>query len=207
MVIIGPNVARRQHMDKRFRVLTLIACMGVLAACVKDMPPPPESLSSASDEYRIGPEDRLKIDVWKQPEMSIVTPVRSDGKISVPLAGDIMAAGMTPSQLKDKLTIELGRFIEEPTVSVIVEEINSLKISVAGYVLKPGIFKVGKRITVVEAISLAGGLDKLADSRRIRILRKSGGEEMIYQVDFSAILNGDTKQNALLMPGDSVVVP
>ena len=195
-------------MGKRFRGLVAVACMGVLAACsVKDMPPPPESGSSAPDEYRIGPEDRLKIDVWKQPEMSIVTPVRSDGKISVPLAGDIMASGMTPSQLKDKLTVELGRFIEDPTVSVMVEEINSLKISVAGSVLKPGIYKVGKRVSVVEAISLAGGLDKLADARKIRIIRKSGGEEKMYQVDFFAILNGDTRQNVLLMPGDSVVVP
>jgi polysaccharide export outer membrane protein len=204
----GPNVARRWRMGKRLRGLVAVVCMGVLAACsVKDMPPPPASESSASDEFRIGPEDRLKIDVWKQPDMSIVTPVRSDGKISVPLAGDIMAAGMTPSQLKDKLTIELGRFIEDPTVSVMVEEINSLKISVAGSVLKPGIYKVGKRVSVVEAISLAGGLDKLADARKIRIIRRSGGEEKMYQVDFFAILNGDTKQNVLLMPGDSVVVP
>jgi polysaccharide export outer membrane protein len=195
-------------MGKRLRDLVAVACMGVLAACsVKDMPPPPASESSASDEFRIGPEDRLKIDVWKQPDMSIVTPVRSDGKISVPLAGDIMASGMTPSQLKDKLTIELGRFVEDPTVSVMVEEINSLKISVAGSVLKPGIYKVGKRVSVVEAISLAGGLDKLADARKIRIIRRSGGEEKMYQVDFFAILNGDTKQNVLLMPGDSVVVP
>jgi polysaccharide export outer membrane protein len=204
----GPNMARRWRMRKRFRGLVAVACMGVLAACsVKDMPPPPESLSAASDEYRIGPEDRLKIDVWKQPEMSIVTPVRSDGKISVPLAGDILASGMTPSQLKDKLTVELGRFIEDPTVSVMVEEINSLKISVAGSVLKPGIYKVGKRVSVVEAISLAGGLDKLADARKIRIIRKSGNEEKMYQVDFIAILNGDIRQNVLLMPGDSVVVP
>jgi polysaccharide export outer membrane protein len=195
-------------MGKRLRGLVAVVCMGVLAACsVKDMPPPPASESSASDEFRIGPEDRLKIDVWKQPDMSIVTPVRSDGKISVPLAGDIMASGMTPSQLKDKLTIELGRFVEDPTVSVMVEEINSLKISVAGSVLKPGIYKVGKRVSVVEAISLAGGLDKLADARKIRIIRRSGGEEKMYQVDFFAILNGDTKQNVLLMPGDSVVVP
>jgi polysaccharide export outer membrane protein len=204
----GPNVARRWRMGKRFRGLVAVACMGVLAACsVKDMPPPPESGSSAPDEYRIGPEDRLKIDVWKQPEMSVATPVRSDGKISVPLAGDIMASGMTPSQLKDKLTVELGRFIEDPTVSVMVEEINSLKISVAGSVLKPGIYKVGKRVSVVEAISLAGGLDKLADARKIRIIRKSGNEEKMYQVDFIAILNGDIRQNVLLMPGDSVVVP
>jgi polysaccharide export outer membrane protein len=204
----GLNVARRWRMGKRLRDLVAVACMGVLAACsVKDMPPPPASESSASDEFRIGPEDRLKIDVWKQPDMSIVTPVRSDGKISVPLAGDIMASGMTPSQLKDKLTIELGRFVEDPTVSVMVEEINSLKISVAGSVLKPGIYKVGKRVSVVEAISLAGGLDKLADARKIRIIRRSGGEEKMYQVDFFAILNGDTKQNVLLMPGDSVVVP
>jgi polysaccharide export outer membrane protein len=139
--------------------------------------------------------------------MSAVVPVRSDGKISIPLVPDIQAAGMTPVQLKYNITTELGKLIEDPTVSVIVEEINSLKISVAGSVRKPGVYKIGKRLSIIEAISLAGGLEPMADARRIRLIRNQNGTESIYQVDYNAVVNGDVKQNIVLMPGDTVVVP
>lgn len=198
-------------MKRAVHIIGLAGCLGfflLAASCTaKDLPRAPETLPAGSDEYRIGPEDRLRIDVWKQPNMSAVVPVRSDGKISIPLVPDIQAAGLTPVQLKDKITTELGKLIEDPTVSVIVEEINSLKISVVGSVRKPGVYKIGKHLRLMEAISLAGGLEPLADARRIRLIRKENGEEHIYQVDYNAIVNGDVKQNILLVAGDSVIVP
>jgi polysaccharide export outer membrane protein len=191
--------------------LGLTGCLGfflLASSCtMKDLPRAPETPPTGTDEYRIGPEDRLRIDVWKQPNMSAVVPVRSDGKISIPLVPDIQAAGMTPVQLKYNITTELGKLIEDPTVSVIVEEINSLKISVAGSVRKPGVYKIGKRLSIIEAISLAGGLEPMADARRIRLIRNQNGTESIYQVDYNAVVNGDVKQNIVLMPGDTVVVP
>jgi polysaccharide export outer membrane protein len=118
------------------------------------------------------------------------------------------AAGLTPEQLKNEITKKLRRFIEEPTVSVIVTAINSLKISVSGYVNSPGVYKIGGEISLVEAISLAGGLNDLANPKKIRIIRKENGIEKIYQMNYHAILDGkDIKQNIRLYPGDSVIVP
>jgi polysaccharide export outer membrane protein len=198
-------------MKRVIHVLGLTGCLGfflLASSCtLKDLPRAPETPPTGTDVYRIGPEDRLRIDVWKQPNMSAVVPVRSDGKISIPLVPDIQAAGLTPVQLKDKITTELSKLIGDPTVSVIVEEINSLKISVAGSVRKPGVYKIGKQLSIIEAISLAGGLEPMADARRIRLIRRQDGTENIYQVDYNAIVNGDIKQNIFLMPGDTVVVP
>jgi polysaccharide export outer membrane protein len=165
-------------------------------------------MSAAAKEFIIGPEDVLEIHVWKQPDISATVPVRSDGKISTPLINEIQAAGYTPSQLKDNITERLLKFIDDPTVSVIVTEINSLKISVSGNVTSPGVYKISENINIVDAISLAGGLERRADSKRIRILRNENGIDKVYQVNYHAIFSdGDLKQNAVIYPGDSIMVP
>jgi len=180
----------------------LISCHGVV------FPPPPETSAGMKTGYIIGVEDNLQISVWKQPDISVTVPVRSDGKISIPLINDIQAAGRTPDQLRKEIAEKLEKFIEEPTVSVIVLTLNSLKITVSGNVNSPGVYKIGSEIRLIEAITLAGGLNLMADPKRILIIRKQNGVEKYYQVNYSDILEGkDIKQNIIIYPGDCVVVP
>jgi polysaccharide export outer membrane protein len=184
-------------------VLFLFAC-----SPTNKVRPIEEATSIKNSEFVIGPEDILKIHVWKQENISVTVPVRSDGKISIPLLNDVQAAGFTPKQLKDEIAKRLKKYIDEPTVSVIVVTINSIKVSVSGNVNAPGVFRIGREISLVEAISLAGGLSELATPEEIKIIRKENGEDKIYEVNYSAILNGeDLKQNIVLFSGDSVFVP
>jgi polysaccharide export outer membrane protein len=191
----------------RFILIGLI--LSFLGSClIRDLEPPPESRPEIADTFIIGPEDVLQIHVWKQKNISVTVPVRSDGKITVPLIKDIQAAGLTPDTLSFEIAARLKKYIEEPTVTVIVEAINSLKISVSGNVNSPGVYKIGGAISLIEAISLAGGLTELATDEQIRIVRKTqNGEENIYQIDYNAVINGDIKNNISIYPGDSVIVP
>ncbi len=159
-------------------------------------------------KYVIGPEDILKIYIWKQPDLTMTVPVRIDGKISLPLINDVQAAGITPHQLKDRISKKLAKFIEEPTVSIIVQAINSKKIIICGSVRSPGVYKIRNEINILEAISIAGGLGEFANSKKIKIIRKKDRSEKIYEINYSNILNGkDLKQNVPVFPGDTIIVP
>ena len=191
------------------RLILLGLILLSFCSCItKDLDPPPEARPKIADIFAIGPEDVLKIHVWKQPNISVTVPVRSDGKITVPLIGDISAAGRTPDNLGLEIAAKLKKYIEEPTVTVIVEAINSLKVSVSGNVNSPGIYKIGGAVSITEAISLAGGLSEVANDQQIRLVRKSqDGEENIYQINYNAVINGDISKNITIYPGDSVIVP
>ena len=191
------------------RFILIVLIVSFLCSCiVKELEPPPESKPEIADTYHIGPEDILQIHVWKQDNISVTVPVRSDGKITVPLIKDVQAAGRTPETLGFEIAEKLRKYIEEPTVTVIVEAINSLKISVSGNVNSPGVYKVGGIISLTEVISLAGGLNEVANDRQIRIIRRTkDGAEKIYQIDYYAVVNGDIKKNVSIYPGDSVIVP
>ena len=194
------NIVRLLHMG----LILLFLC----TCTMKNLASPPDSRPEIADIFTIGPEDVLKVHVWKQPNISVTVPVRSDGKITVPLIGDMEAAGRKPNNLSLEIAARLKKYIEEPTVTVIVEAINSLKVSISGNVNSPGIYKIGSVISMTEAISLAGGLSELANDEQIRIVRKiKNGEESIYQIDYNAFINGDIKNNISIYPGDSVIVP
>jgi polysaccharide export outer membrane protein len=183
--------------------------LSFLCSCIlKNLEPPPESRPEIADTYFIGSQDILQIHVWKQDKISVTVPVRSDGKITVPLIKDVQAGGRTPDTLSFEIAERLKKYIEEPTVTVIVEAINSLKISVSGNVNSPGVYKVGGVISLTEVISLAGGLNEVANDRQIRIIRRSqDGAEKMYQIDYYAVINGDINKNVSIYPGDSVIVP
>jgi len=186
--------------------LSIILCF--LLSCHPVFPPPPQTSPDIKNKYIIGIQDNLQISVWKQPNISVTVPVRSDGQISIPLINDIQAAGRTPEQLRKEIAKKLEKFIEEPTVSVIVLSINSLKVTVSGNVNSPGVYKIGGESRLLEVITLAGGLNIVADPNRILIIRKQNGVEKYYQVNYAAILDGeDIKQNIIIYPGDSIVVP
>lgn len=181
--------------------LTILSSCGGGMAVDQSVPPP-------SVQYTIGPADVLKIDVWKEPELSLAVPVRTDGKISLPLINDMYVVGMTPLELQKELTKQFALFIENPTVSVIVEEINSLKIFVVGNVNQPGVFDVKREINVLQAISLAGGFTEWANKRNIKLFRKHGGVEQVIKINYNKIISGEHPElNIPLQPGDNIVVP
>lgn len=159
--------------------------------------------------YVIGDDDLLEINVWKEPDLTKQTPVRSDGKISLPLVGELQAAGRTPVQLEDDITNRLRNFITEPAVTVMVVKINSLKFNVMGEVAKPGSFSLSTSMTVVDAIATAGGFKDFAKKKDIYILHaNSDGSESRIRFNYSEFVKGkNPKQNVRLQPGDTVVVP
>ena len=159
--------------------------------------------------YIIGDDDVLSINVWKEAEVSRTVPVRSDGKISLPLAGEVQASGQTPLQLEKLLAAKLQSFISEPEVTVIVTEIKSQKFNILGMVNKSGTFPLTSSLTVLDAIALAGGFRDFAKQKSIYILRKNpdGGESRL-PFNYKEVIKGkNMAQNIKLQPGDTIVVP
>ncbi|HXI03921.1 MAG TPA: polysaccharide biosynthesis/export family protein, partial [Candidatus Saccharimonadales bacterium] len=133
--------------------------------------------------YKIGVEDVLNVNVWKNPDLSITVPVRPDGRISLPLIGDVQAAGLTPMELKDRLTEMWKTYLSAPAVSVIVTEINSFKVYLVGEVARPGEQKLKNRTTLLQAVSLAGGFTQFAKSDKVVLLRREGDGEKRYKIN------------------------
>jgi len=161
------------------------------------------------DTYIIGADDVLAINVWKEPEVSRTVPVRSDGKISVPLAGEVQASGETPRQLEKELATKLQSFISEPEVTVIVTEVKSQKFNVLGMVSKPGSYPLTNSSTVLDAIALAGGFRDFAKQKSIYILRQNpdGGQSRL-PFNYKEVIKGkNSAQNIKLQPRDTIVVP
>lgn len=158
--------------------------------------------------YVIGPEDVLDINVWKEPEMTRIVPVRPDGKISLPLINDVQAAGSTPQQLANTVTEKLKKFLTDPQVTVIVTQINSQRVFVVGEVLRAGAFPLIPGMTVLQALSSAGGFTTFADVKKIHIMRLVNGKHVELPFNYREVLKGDNPdQNIKLEPGDTVVVP
>jgi polysaccharide export outer membrane protein len=170
---------------------------------------PPAINKAHSSTYQIGDDDLLEVNVWKEPDLSKQVPVRSDGKISLPLVGELQAAGKTPVQLEDEITNRLRNFITEPAVTVMVLKINSLKFNVMGEVARPGSFSLATTTTIVDAIAAAGGFRDFAKKKSIYVLhQRPDGTEARLSFNYSSFIKGkNPKQNILLQPGDTVVVP
>jgi len=165
-------------------------------------------VTANSDTYVIGPEDVLSINVWREEALTRQVPVRSDGKISLPLVDEIHAAGLTPLQLKEKLTLRLKEFIDNPNVSVIVTQANSQKIYVSGEVRTPGVYPLRGETTLLQIIPMAGGFTEWADQKKVLIIRKEGGKDKRIVVNYKKIVSGeDMSYNLKLKPGDTVIVP
>ena len=162
-----------------------------------------------SDDYVIGEEDILSISVWKEPDLTRQVPVRPDGKISLPLIGEVVASGLTAPKLSSVITEKLKAYISNPEVNVIVQEVRSQVFNVVGEVLKPGPYELTRPTTVLDAIGLAGGPAPFAKLKSIRIMRTlpDGKEERLY-FDYKAALKGQKmEQNIYLKTGDIVIVP
>jgi polysaccharide export outer membrane protein len=192
---------------RRYLILSLIAgelvCCNHLTAADK-----PVAKAVVQSSYIIGPMDVLEIQVWKEPDFSRQVLVRPDGKITLPLVGDIHAAGMNTLDLKALLTEKLKGFIENPEVTVILVQSQSRKFYIIGNVSQPGTYPLSPDMTVLQALSAAGGLTQWADKDSIRIIRRSSEKEEIIPFDYDKVISGKKlEQNVLLRPNDTIIVP
>jgi polysaccharide biosynthesis/export protein len=158
--------------------------------------------------YVIGPQDVLDINVWKEAELTRLVPVRPDGKISMPLLNDVQAAGLTPGQLAAQITEGLKKFVTNPQVTVIVTQINSQRIYILGEATRPGAYPLLPSMTVLQALSSAGGFTIFANTKKIYVLRQTSGKQEKFPFNYKDALEGKhPEQNIVLKAGDEIVVP
>ncbi len=161
------------------------------------------------DTFVIGAGDVLSINVWKEPEITRSVPVRSDGKISLPLVGEVQAAGRSPLKLEQDIAEKLKSFVSEPDVTVIVQQINSQKFNVLGQVARPGSYPLTSAATALDAIAIAGGFRDFAKKKSIYILRQNAdGTQSRLPFNYKEVVKGtNPQQNVKLQSGDTIVVP
>lgn len=182
----------------------------VPAANINSPNVPAESTIAPHDNtFVIGVDDQLAINVWKEPDVSRSIPVRSDGKISLPLVGELQAAGQTPAKLEQDIASRLKSYISEPEVTVIVQQINSQKINILGMVNKPGSYILSGSMTVLDALAVAGGFRDFAKQKSIYVLRQNAdGSQLRLSFNYKEVIKGaNPAQNVKLQPRDTIVVP
>ena len=164
--------------------------------------------ATADPNYVIGAQDVLDINVWKEPDVSRTVPVRPDGKISLPLLNDVQAAGLTPAQLAAQVTDSLKKYVTNPQVTVIVTVINSQRVYILGEVTRPGAFPLLPGMSVLQALSSAGGFTQFAKVKSIFVRRVENGKESKYPFNYREVISGKKpEQDILLKAGDTIVVP
>ncbi len=179
------------------------------AAAAPEIKPKGAASDLRPDEYILGADDVISVYVWKEPDMSKTVPVRPDGMISLPLVGQVKAAGYTPVQLQDVLTEAMKKYVSEPQVTVVVEKVASLNFNIVGEVAKPGYYPLTRPLTVLDAISLAGGFKDFAKTKKIYVLRtNANGTQDRLPFNYKDVIAGkNAQQNIELQPRDTVVVP
>ena len=213
-------------MTARFRsknIVDVVAALAIVAGTVHSTiaaQQPPALAAAATDaargagaaavpaDYVIGPEDVLSVVYWRDKDMSGDVSVRPDGKISLPLLNDVQAAGLTPAQLRERLIEASKAYFEDPNLTVVVKSMNSRKVFITGEVNKPGPYPLAGPTTVMQLISMAGGLRDYADSKKIMILRTENGRPMGYAFNYKEVAaRKNLRQNIELKSGDTVIVP
>lgn len=201
----------RRHIVPRLLVrLGLALMMALPAPCYAQPPQAVEATEhSGKHEYVIGPADVLEVAVWNNTLISRTVPVRPDGKISLPVLNDVQAAGLTPLQLQSFLTKALAGYIQTPEVSVLVREVHSFKVSVIGQVKTAGRYELTSRVTVLDALAMAGGLGEYADRGRIIILRREGAITKQIPFAYDKLMPGNGskgQENFFVQPDDIILV-
>lgn len=191
-------------MGKSRAGLWMVLGVLILSGCAHR---PELPLDNEERPYRIGREDVLDIAVWRDADLSRTVPVRPDGFISMPMVGDVVAEGKTPAELAEELKQKLSPYVQEPRITVIVREVNSSRVYVLGEVAHPGAYPLRGRVSLVQAIALAGGFTDFADSDAIIVIRSDaqGGRIPVRYSDL--ISNRKDKRELILRPGDTIVVP
>lgn len=211
-----------QNSSKLSLATVLICCLstalwGQAASDAKPAPDPGAQATTSNADatkphdatFVIGNDDVLAINVWKEPDISRSIPVRSDGKISLPLVGEVQAAGITPLKLEQDIAARLKNYIAEPEVTVIVQQVNSQKFNILGQVNRPGSYPLATSPTVLDAIAVAGGFRDFAKQKAIYVLRQNpDGTQSRMPFNYKDVVKGrNTAQNVKLQPRDTIVVP
>jgi polysaccharide export outer membrane protein len=186
----------------------ILIALSLIAPRVLAETPVPGALTEHS-LYQLQPGDVIDVSVWKEEDLRREVLIRSDGGMSFPLAGDLVAAGLTPVELRAELEARLRSFIPDVTVSVAVQAINGNQVFVVGRVNRPGVYKFDRPVDVMQVLSLAGGASEFADVDGIRILRRTtAGGQQSFEFEYSEVARGQSlEQNIVLQSGDTLVVP
>lgn len=169
---------------------------------------PPSMRAAEGADYILQPGDVVNVSVWREPDLDRTLLVRPDGGISFPLAGDVVAAGKTVDRLSAELVSKLTKFIPSPVITVTLQENLGNRIYVTGKVARPGVIVVNQDVSVLQALSMAGGPTPFADLRDIKILRREGGVERAIPFNYKQVQRGERlEQNIILRPGDTILVP
>lgn len=197
--------------------LCLLLWLALLGACaspttVDRVPEKQAKSANLVDQYLIGVDDVVQVSVWRNPDLNASVPVRPDGKISVPLIGDVQAGGRTPQQVSESIKEQLSVYIKDPLVAVIMTQLNSheylSRIRVTGAVRSPITIPYRQGMTVLDAVLAAGGPNEFANPDRSRLIRKAGTDAGTFDLLLGRILNrGDLDTNYSLQPGDVITVP
>lgn len=199
------------------RLLLVLLAAVSLSGCAYFFPRPPAKLDTGDPQlakradYQIGPGDQVQVFVWRNPELTVLVPVRSDGKISVPLLQDVQAAGRTPKELSISIADKLSEYIQEPQVTVIVETSagrSETNIRIIGEAMQPKVLPYHMGITLIDVMAEAGGLTEFADGNRAYLAREVNGKPKRYHLRIASLLkSGNMKANIELAPGDVIVIP
>jgi polysaccharide export outer membrane protein len=159
-------------------------------------------------DYVIGPEDVLGVVFWRDQDLTGDVTVRPDGMVTLPLLGDVAAAGLTPDVLREQIQKAASKYVQDPSVTIVVRQINSRKVFITGEVKTPGAFPLTGPRTVMQVIALAGGLNEWADAKNITVARTENGRQVSFKFSYKDVAQGKKlEQNILLKPGDTVIVP
>src|SRR5260370_34400827 len=204
--VLTTSAARVQGQDRNAHPVRELTVRSNTVVAASTAPPHRVRTDSA---YIIGRGDLLAINVWNEPEVTGKVPVRTDGKISIPLAGEIQASGLTPDSLQATISKTLNEFVKEPTVTVVVEEMNSRQFNVLGEVQHPGSFPLIRPTRVLDALAQAGGFRDFAKVKKIYVLRRSPtGGSVKLPFNYKRVTQGENIQDDVeLQAGDTVIVP
>ncbi|MBW2018231.1 MAG: polysaccharide biosynthesis/export family protein [Deltaproteobacteria bacterium] len=198
----------RKNSKKRFSLGIILAVFCFLTTFPLIQAAAQSQPKDGDSHYLIGPNDLLNIFVWKETELTRDITVMPDGRITFPLIGEIMAEGKTVTELKDTITEKLKNYITAPEVTVIVKESRSRIIYTIGKVVRPGPYGLAPDMTVLQALSNAGGFAEWADEKNVLIIRREGGKETQLHFNYKEYIAGkNIEQNVILKPGDTIVVP
>jgi polysaccharide biosynthesis/export protein len=200
------EVAMRRNNWKKTAALTILLIITAALVMAADVVKLPPSAIPGEPEYRLGPEDVIDVFVWKEPELTTSVVIRPDGKISLPLAGELQASSKTAAELQQEITARLAKYVVQPVVNVMVKQVNSLKISVLGEVRRPDVYRIKNRVTVLDAIAMAGGFTDLARPNKVIVLRNTAAGPQRIKINVKQLVSDDGGAPVYLQTLDTVYV-
>ena len=191
----------------RSTIFIAVVIAGSLSSALAQRPAlNPIARAYGETEFKLGPDDVIEVFVYKEQELSTTVVVRPDGKISLPLIGELICNGKTAADLQNEIAQRLTQFIAQPTVNVIVKEVNSAKVSVIGEVKTPGMYKIQARSTVLDAVALAGGFTEYAKRNKVKLIRITNGKQQQFQINLDEQLKGGKGDLFYILPSDKIYV-